>query len=271
MTTLTEYVDSWRASCVDLAALADELAPGDWALPTDCAGWTVHDVLAHCTAIEAELAGDLRPRVLVDVELAHIAGPSNIYTERGVMALRDHTPDQLRAEFAAAVDRRTAHLEAAFPAEPEGRPALTPGDIDWDWQTLMRNRAIDIWVHEQDIRRAVGKAGHLDSVGARTTQEAFASGLPYIVAKRSAAPPGSTVVFDITGPLPAVYGVEVGDDGRGRALAPPPEEPTVRLIMTTEELVLLGAGRRDPETLGVTVSGDQDLGNRILTNMTLTM
>jgi uncharacterized protein (TIGR03083 family) len=271
VTSLREYVEAWRATCADLSALAAELAPSDWALPTDCPGWSVHDVLAHCLAIESELAGDPRPEVPVDLGSAHLVGPSNIYAERGVEPRRGLTSEQLRAEFDDTVERRAAQLEQAAGAQPTDRPDLTPGGIDWDWETLLRNRTIDIWVHQQDIRRAVGQPGGLDSPGARVTQETFASALPFIVAKRAEAPGGSTAVFDVTGPLPAVYGVVVDASGRGHAWGPGQDEPTVRLTMTTEELTVLGAGRRAAETLGVTVSGDLTLADRILANMALTV
>lgn len=271
MTALREYVDAWRTSCADLAALAAELEPLDWPLPTDCAGWTVQDIFAHCTAIEAELAGDPRPRVHVDPELPHLVGPANIYTERGVLPRRALSAEQLRADFVDAVERRSARIDETPDARDSDRPELTPGGIDWDWQTLMRNRTIDIWVHEQDIRRAVGRPGHLDSVGARVTQETFATALPFVVAKRAAAEPGSTVVVDVTGPVSGLYAVAVDAAGRGHPVAPPPADPTVRLRMTTEELTILGSGRRDPGSLAVSVSGDGDLARRVLASMTLTI
>jgi uncharacterized protein (TIGR03083 family) len=271
VTTLREYVAGWAATAADLSALAAELTPTDLALPTDCPGWTVHDVLAHCAAVESELAGDGRPRVEVDTSRPHIAGAANVYTERGVLALRTQSGDGLVAAFRDAVRRRTGLLDAMDLDRPPERPDLTPGDIDWDWPTLMRNRVIDLWVHEQDIRRAVGTPGHLDSPGARVAQETFASALPFIVAKRAGASPGATVVVDITGPVSAVYGVRVGPDGRGEPTEAAAEDPTTRLTMSTEVFTMLGAGRRDPATLPISVAGDAGLAADIVANMTLTM
>lgn len=271
MTTLREYVAGWAATAADFAELAAELSLADLALPTDCPNWTVHDVLAHCAAVESELAGDGRPRVEVDTSLPHIAGPANVYTERGVLALRTRSGDELVASFRDAVRRRTGLLETMDLDRPPERPDLTPGDIDWDWPTLMRNRVIDLWVHEQDIRRAVGKPGHLDSPGARVTQKAFASALPYIVAKRAGASPGTTVVVDITGPVPALYGVRVSSDRRGERADAAVEDPTTRLTMSTEVFTMLCAGRREPATLTVSVAGDAALADVIIANMTLTI
>jgi uncharacterized protein (TIGR03083 family) len=158
--------------------------------------------------------------------------------------------------------------------DPEGTPPITPGRIDWNWQTLLRNRAVDVWVHEQDIRRAVGKPGDLASAGAAHVQAVFAAALPYVVAKRAEAPSGTTVTFDVTGPLPAVYAVEVDADNRGCAIEPSPDRPTLRFTLDTESFTILGAGRRDPDTLPIRIEGDGSahptLARRILDGLNVT-
>ena len=47
----------------------DEL---DWAMPTDLAGWSVHDVVAHCAALESELLGTCRCASEIDKTAPHI-------------------------------------------------------------------------------------------------------------------------------------------------------------------------------------------------------
>lgn len=271
MSILHEYVDIWRAQCADLTELARDLSPVDWQLPTDCPGWTVHDVFAHCVALEAELAGDPRPKIHIDVSQEHIVGPANIYTERGVAARHEQTAEELLADFADAADRRSAALALETLDDPGGKPGWTPGGIDWDWETLLRNRVVDLWVHEQDIRRAVHRPGHLDSAGARVTQETFALALPFVVAKRAAATAGTSVVFDISGPVAASYPVVVDPAGRGRGNETAPDRPTLRLTMTTEEFTTLAAGRRTAEALTVTIDGDAVLAQRVLSVMALTV
>ena len=64
------------------------------------------------------------------------------------------------------------------------------------------------------------------------------------------------MTFDVTGPLPAVYAVEVDDDGRGRAIEPSPDRPTLRFTLDTESFTILGGRRRDPDTLPIRIEGD---------------
>lgn len=275
MDALRRLVDIWRSACADFADVARSLSDEEWRLPTDCVGWSVGDLVAHAAALEAELAGDDPLRVTIDKQAAHIRSGAGIYTERGVVARRDRDRDEVVAEFEDAVERRTAILAAESLDDPLGTPPITPGRIDWNWQTLLRNRPLDIWVHEQDIRRAVGRPGDLDTVAAGHVQAVFAAALPYVVAKRADAPADTTVTFDITGPLPAVYAVEVDANGRGRAIDPSPDRPTLRFTLDTEAFTILGAGRRDPDALPILIEGDgtagHDLPRRILAGVNLTL
>ncbi|MFY9916721.1 MAG: maleylpyruvate isomerase family mycothiol-dependent enzyme [Nocardioidaceae bacterium] len=274
MNQLRTLVDVWRGACADFAAVARSLSDTEWRLPTDLSGWSVGDVVAHCAALEAELAGDPPLRVEIDKSAAHIAGPRGIYTERGVVARRGRTPDHVIAEFEDAVERRTAMLAAEPLDDADAIPAITPGRSGWNWAILLRNRPIDIWVHEQDVRRAVGKPGDLDTVAAAHVQGVYGAALPYVVAKAAGAPPGTTVVFDVTGPLTGLYAVEVTEDHRGRPLAEVPDEPIIRFTLDTETFTMLGAGRRDPSNLPVRIiagaTAPEGLAARILTSLNVT-
>ncbi len=274
MNQLRALVDVWRAACADFAAVARSLSDEEWRLPTDLPGWSVGDVVAHCAALEAELAGDEPLRVEIDKSAAHITGPRGIYTERGVVARRGRNAEQVIAEFEDAVERRTATLAAEPLDDPDTIPAVTPGRSGWSWAILLRNRPIDIWVHEQDVRRAVGKPGDLDTVAAAHVQGVYGAALPYVVAKAAGAPPRTTVVFDVTGPLTGLYAVEVAEDHRGRPMVDVPDEPTIRFTFDTETFTMLGAGRRDPSSLPVRViagaTAPGGLADRILTSLNVT-
>ena len=126
-------------------------------------------------------------------------------------------------------------------------------------------------MHEQDIRRAVGRTGDLDTVGAQVTQATFAAALPFLVAKRAGAAPGTTVVVHVTGPVVATYSVIVDNTGRAAAATSTPDEPTLRLSVSTEAFTMLGAGRGRPDAHDVAFEGDVALGERLLSAMTLTM
>ncbi len=274
MNQLRALVDVWQAACADFARVARSLDDAEWRLPTDLAGWSVGDVVAHGAALEAELAGDEPLRVEIDKEAAHIRGRRGIYTERGVVARRGRSREQVIAEFENAVERRTAILAAEPLDDPDAIPTITPGRIGWSWAVLLRNRPIDIWVHEQDIRRAVGKPGDLDTVAAAHVQGVYGAALPYVVAKAAGAPPGTTAVFDVTGPLTGLYAVGVSADGRGRGIETAPEDPTLEFTLDTETFTMLGAGRRDPASLPVRITTNANapagLADRVLRSLNVT-
>ena len=140
----------------------------------------------------------------------------------------------------------------------------------WDWETLLSNRVIDQWMHQQDIRRAVDRPGGLAGPGGAHALAVFSRSIPYVVGKRIAPPPGTSVVLDITGEHPATLAAAVGDDGRAARLDAAPAEPTVRIGMDFETFIVLSGGRRTPEQVTATVSGDTSLGNAVLANLAVT-
>lgn len=264
MHPLEPYVEAWRGTARDLLDLLPTLSDDDWPKATDLPGWSVHDVAAHLAHLEAILAG-------------HDAGPqhfdhtgaqvSSDYTQQGVDARADRSPEELIEEFRAAVDARSERFDTELP-DADADPPITPGDVGWTWEVLLRNRVIDAWSHEQDIRRAVDRPGSLDTAGAQVTTRVFAAGMPYVLGKKVAPPVGTSVVWHLTGAIPLEVGAVIGSDGRGAPEVA--DDPTARLSMTSETFTILGAGRRSPDSVDVQVDGDQELARSVLAAMTLT-
>jgi uncharacterized protein (TIGR03083 family) len=189
------------------------------------------------------------------------------YTQLGVEARADRAPAELVEEFRSAVDARTERFDAELP-DPAAPASVTPGGVDWTWEVLLRNRAIDIWAHEQDIRRAVGRPGGLGSGGAQVTTHSFAAGMPFVLGKRVAPPAGTSVVWHLTGEVPMDIGAVVGDDGR--ASPEIVDDPTTTLTLTSEAFTVLAAGRRTPDQVDVEIGGDEELARAVLRSMVLT-
>lgn len=264
---LSGYVEAWWACVQDLLALLEELDPADWARPTDLAGWDVKAVASHTAHLESLLAGG--PDEQAEVGPAdHITGPMGQFTEIGVLTRRDREPAAIIEEIRARTGERHAALVAEPPADPDAPAPGIFGLIGWSTRTLLRNRPLDVWMHEQDIRRAVGRPGGLDSPGARHTAEYLAEGFGYVVGKRVAPPAGTTALLAVDGSDPVA--VEIGADGRAHRLAAPPAEPSVALRMDRESFIVLAGGRRAAAEGAVTVSGDQELGGRILDRLATT-
>ena len=263
MTMLETYVRGWHESAEAILALAAELDTAEWARPTDCEKWTVKDIVAHLAHLESELCHTEQNTH----EKSAGTDVVSAYTEKGVEARRDHTPEELVAELASAVKLRASRL-ADLPDDPSAPAPVTPGGVQWSWDTLLRNRAIDVWVHEQDIRRATGRPGGMGSTGAHVAVMAFSFAMPYILGKRVQPPAMSTVRWDVEGETPLQLAVRVGADGRASAIETL-DEPSVVLTMSTETFTVLTAGRREPDQVEVTIDGDEALGRATLAAMAI--
>jgi uncharacterized protein (TIGR03083 family) len=172
------------------------------------------------------------------------------------------------AEFHEVTRERVAELRALSP-EAFGADSWTPvgpGTV----RDVLPFRIFDSWVHEQDMRRAVGRAGDLDTAVASHALGMVTASMSFVVGKKVSPPEGSVVVFSLSGPLARDVAVGIVE-GRGSLLDAAPEEPTVRLRMTTETYARLGCGRLDPATIvaagDVRFDGDAALGQRVVDQM----
>lgn len=274
---LAALVAAWRETVDRVLDLGRDLEEEDLVRATDLPGWRVQDVLAHLAAVECDLAGlpgastgPTRPP-RVDGP-AGVTDPFTAYTEAGVQARRGRPAGDVLDELRAAAEARSALLREDPPTDPTGAPPRTPGRIGWDWRTLLRNRVIDVWMHEQDVRRAVGRPGGLGGAAAAVTLGAFASSMPYVVGKRVAPPPGTTVGLEVYGPVPFSGAVRVGADGRADLLpgSSVPADADAVLRMSGEAFAVLCGGRRRPEQVDVEVRGDAEMARRVAGAMAVT-
>lgn len=263
---LATYVDSWRSAVDDVLVLLRSLDDADWKRPTDLPGWDVKAVAAHLAHIEADLA-DADRAVPEEPERSSV---SPEYTERGVVARADTPADEIVEELEQAARRNHERLQADPPSDGKDRPPHSPGGTGWDWQTLLSNRVIDVWMHEQDIRRAVEQPGGMNTAAAAHTIEQLARGFGYVVGKRVAPPAGTTVVLDVSGVKPVHLAVEVNESGRAVPLTEQVLEPTVAMTMDVQSFIVLAGGRRTPDEVSVTVAGDETLARRVLESMAVT-
>lgn len=259
------YRNAWSHACHDASELFEQLREDDINLPTDCPGWSVRDVVAHLAHIEAVLAG-LVPDTDASGGASSGSQVTSQYTERGIQQRRELPFSELVKEFNDAVQLRQVQLADI---SDDGPTPDTPGGVDWSWETLLRNRVIDVWVHDQDIRRAVKRPGGMDAPAAQVTATTFSYALPIVLAKRVGAKAGTSARWVVDGPVPFDFLVAVGDDGRAR-FTDESGDVDVTLRMTTEEFTILGAGRRQPADLHIEVSGDLELGEQIMRNMAVT-
>ena len=265
--SLMRYVEVWWQAITDFTGVLEGLDADAWSAATDLPGWDVRAVAAHVAHLEALQAG--RPHDEVDIgDVPHARGMMGTFTEQGVVARRDRSPDELLTEIRTCATARHTRLLDDPPTDGSVPAPGVFGAIGWTTERLLRNRPLDLWMHEQDVRRAVGSPGNLDGPAAVHTADYLAESMGYVLGKRVGAPAGTTLVLDLTGQ--PTYAVVVDDEGRGRLLPEPPETPTVRLATDRETFVLLAGGRRPPEPGAVETTGDVDLARQVVERLAVT-
>ncbi|MBG6093699.1 maleylpyruvate isomerase family mycothiol-dependent enzyme [Actinomadura viridis] len=264
-TEMQANVAAFEQTLRSTIALAETFAPQDWKRPTDCPGWSVQDVVSHLVGTELMLLGeDPAAGHVMAEEPPHVRNDLGRLVEPGVDARRGRPGADVLAELREVLDRRLAALPGI---DPE-RPTMAPTGRTVPYAEFMVFRAFDCWIHEQDVRRAVGRPGNLDAPAAGCARRIMESGLPMVVAKRAGAGAGTTVAFEVSAPLAFTARVRVGEDGRARAVDAGAADLTLR--MDWETFVRLAAGRCGPEDVTVAAEGDTGLADRVLANMALT-
>jgi hypothetical protein len=126
---------------------------------------------------------------------------------------------------------------------------------------------VDLWSHEQDIRRATGRTGHLDGEVAEVSFRAISRQLG-VALSEAGLPAGTRMAIEITGPVRRRFELVVGEphgDGAGQPAA------TVRLDLP--DFVARACGRRDGhgDLLGtLEVTGDAEVGARLVEHLAVT-
>ena len=257
---------SWDA----IAALLADAGEEQWRTPTALPGWDVHDVVAHIVGTESMLSGIPTPEPDVDLaELEHVRNPIGAMNEPWVRSLRGESGAQLLRRFRDVTGARRAAL-SAMSTQDWNAPTLTPAGPD-SYGRFMRIRVFDCWMHEQDIRDALGRLpADSDLAGAdcRMSLDEMAASMPFVVGKKGQAPDGSRVLIALTGPLAREIRVVV--DGRAALVDDfGGAEPTVAITLDGLQFTRRAGGRPlmadRPEA--VEYQGDAAAGARIVENL----
>jgi uncharacterized protein (TIGR03083 family) len=267
--TAPALADQLASVWTSLAQVGASLTDDDWARPTACPGWTVADQFAHVVGTESMLLGQDAPPGATE-GLAHVRNDIGRVNEGWVQHYRTLGPAAVLRDLADVTARRLDQLramdEAAFDA-PSWTP-IGPGT----YRRFMQIRVFDCWVHEQDVREAVGQPGHLQGPAAEQALDEVVRALGFIVGKRAAAPQGSRVRVEVHGPLERTVDVLV--DGRAQVVAPD-GPPTATISGAADVVLRVACGRRPPlDELAagrLTVSGDEALARSVVEQLGYTI
>ena len=251
-----------------LEALIADLDERAWSAATPCPGWDVRANVAHVIGTESMLAGVKAPAVEIDrVTAAHVRNDIGRSNEVWVEALRTTPPPEIVDRFRAITTTRLDALRSMEQARWDA-DGFTPAGRD-SYGRFMRIRAFDCWMHEQDIRDALGRPGHDSGLTVEVALDEMVAAMGFVVGKQAGAPEGTAVTFELTGASGRTFHVVV----RGRAtVVDELESPaTTTLRMPVGVFTRLGGGRSSADPSAVSVQGDEALGAKIVEHLRYTI
>ena len=269
--TMTDekIVDKMEAVWRSIENLCSSLSDLDWATGTDCPGWSVQDQLSHLAGSESRLLGRPNPDHTPN-DLSHTKNESGARNEVLVDWRRSWPGSRVLEEFREVTGLRLGILRAMGPGDfgAETQTPIGPGTV----RDLLAIRIFDAWVHEQDMRRAVNRPGHLEGPVAEHAMGRMAMAMPYVIGRKVQPADGTTVVLNVNGLAGRVMAIAM-EDTRANFMPAMPVPPTASLAMDLETFACLTCGRWSPDSLmdsgKVTIAGDRALAATILDQMNI--
>ena len=259
----SQLTDVWDS----LADLGRTLTDEDWQRETPCPGWPVSAQYAHMIGTESMLLGRDNPKVDAG-RPEHVRNDIGGFNEVWVVALAGSSREEVLAQFAEVTEARKQAL-AQMDEDSFSAPSWTPvGQADY--RRFMQIRVFDCWVHQQDIRDGVGRPGHESGPVAEQSVDEIVRALGFIVGKKAGAPADASVRFVLTGPVSRTIDVAVVD-GRARVVDTLDGPPTVTFEMESPVFTRLACGRLAPSAASFSMSGDEDLGRRVIDSLAFTI
>ncbi len=263
-----DLLDEVWTSIDDLGAGLDQ---SQWTRPTELPGWSVQDNLSHIVGTERTMQGTPTP----DNEpprTDHVRNPIGAMNEHWVEHYRSMSGADVLEEFRRLRTERLAELRAL---PPERFDEIGPTPVgEAPYREFLAVRVFDCWIHEQDMRRALERPGHLSGPVVDLSMGRMTKAMPFVVGKKVGAPDGTSVVFVVTSTYrraSTTRTIPVVVDGRAAVVDESPPDPDVVIHLDLQAFTALSTGRWDPgDALArgeVTLEGDEALGRDVVGQM----
>ncbi|HEY8257189.1 MAG TPA: maleylpyruvate isomerase N-terminal domain-containing protein [Gemmatimonadales bacterium] len=253
----------------ELIALLRGLRNDDWARPTLCALWSVRDIAAHLLdddlrRLSFHRDGHRLPRVPRDASEPALVEFINALNAEWVTAARrlsprvitdllDITGPQVAALFASLDPFGPAHFPVSWAGE----------DQSANWFDIGRDYT-ERWLHQQQIRVAVGAPGLLEPRWLGPVLDLFIRALPHTYRSVDRTT-GTAITVHITGDAGGRWTL-LRESGRWRLFQGilPDAAAAVTMSADTAWRLFSKALTTDTDRAGIAISGDRTLGARIL-------
>lgn len=268
---MNDIPSALTACYASMEALCADLSDAEWQAQSLCPDWTVRDVVSHVTGIEAVMAGWLPDD---DQTPPPFQKAAEFLREAG--ADSDHS-DGVRVDngryltvVGAIYDRRRRDLAALADTDLQ-RPSWTPVGPG-TYGRFLAIRVFDFWVHERDITTPLGRTTDDTGPAAELALAEVANSLPYIVGKKVGLPDGTSITFNLTGPIARELSIAV--DGRAKTVDRL-DSPDITVTTDSTTFIQLACGRIDPQLTidsgAISWAGDGVWGERAASNLRFTM
>ena len=248
-----------------LTELCEPFTDEQWKTSTDCPGWTVQDNISHLIGIERMLLGKPATEHRAP-KFDYIKNPIGEHNEHEIDARRSLSGSEVFQEWKITVAERATQLreaDAAYFAQPMMMPT-GPGTLG----DFLDIRILDIWIHDQDIRRALGLSGNHGGPCAEHTIDRLIRTLPIVVGKRAATPEGKSVAIYITGAVQRNIYISV-IDGRAKIVGENPQDLLCEISLDSTVFTALATGRKNASEVNWTSTGDSPLANSIVAQLNM--
>jgi len=217
-----------RQALLDLLV---SLGSTDWAAPTVCPGWDVHDVTAHILndylrRISASRDGHASAVFPDDETLPTYLARINDEFVRAMRQCSPHTMIDLLTHLGPQLDAVWAVAELTGPAHLNVSWAGTGTSPAW---LDIAREYTEFWVHQQQIRDAVSSPGADGVALLRPVLIAFLHAVPFALRDQH-RPRGMAVRFEITGPAGGRWAA-ISDGARWDLTSAPVEDPAASVCM----------------------------------------
>jgi uncharacterized protein (TIGR03083 family) len=201
--------DNFPGLHAELMALLRGLNQGDWNRPTACALWSVKDITAHLldTSIRRLSFGRDRLDPTPDTPIANyseLVGYLNRLNADWVAATRRLSPPVLINLLDFTAGQVHAFLQTLDPHSPALFPVVWAGEeLSLNWFDIAREYT-ERWLHQQQIREAVGAPGLTARAWLHPTLDVFVRALPFTY-RGVDAPIGLSIRFEIVGEAGGIW------------------------------------------------------------------
>lgn len=255
-----------------LLDLLGSLGPSDWARPTACPGWDVKDVAGHVVqdylrrlsgsrdghrTLTVE-EGEELPRALARANEAFVVA-ARALSGRVVRDLIAHLGPELDAMWQERDLDASSSIDVWWAAPGVAAPV---------WLDAARDYT-EFWVHQQQIRDAVGRPGATEPALLHPVVDTFARALPHTL-RRCAPPAGTAVELRVSGPAGGAWTVTRLASGWSLGAAPA-RPPAADVELDADTFWRLATRGITPEQAArsARAGGDRELGAAVLSILSI--